>query len=735
MRKWMSSAVTEPRVTRRRFLAATGFGAAGLVVGCAERSTTESTADAKTAAEPGVESTDLNAFIRIGNDDMVTVIVKHLDKGQGVTTGLPTIVAEELDADWSQMRTEFAPADAKRYANLLFGIQGTGGSTAIANSWMQLRTAAATARDLLLRAAAEQWQVPAGEVTIDAGRVQHAASGRESGFGALVSAAGQLTPIEKPTLKRPGDFKLIGTRQGRMDSDSKTDGSARFTIDITRPGMRYASVAHPPKFGATVAKVDDSAARAVEGVVDVAEIPRGVAVVADSFWTAKKARDLLVIEWDETKAEQRGTDQLMADFRALADADEAPVARKDGDVAAAFGAASRTIEHEFELPYLAHATMEPMDCVVELGEDRCDIWTGSQIQTLDQGAAAAATGLPPSSINIHTQFAGGSFGRRAVPDSDFVVEAIDIAKATEGAYPVKLIWTRENDMAAGRYRPIGIHRVRAAIDEAGRPSAWQHRIVTHSFMVGTPFESSSIVDGIDSSAVEGAANLPYTVDNIHVDLQLARVDVPVLWWRSVGHTHNGWVTEVMIDQLAHAAGEDPVAYRLGLLENHPRHRGVLELATAKADWSTPTPEGLFRGVAVHESFGSFVAQVAEVRVDDGRLKVERVVAAVDCGVAINPDVIAAQVEGAIGMGLGAFMREAVHLDDGVVREQNFHMYRPLRINEMPKVEVHIVASDEAPTGIGEPGLPPLAPAVTNAVFAATGQVITRLPLANQLSKA
>ncbi|MEL7312152.1 MAG: xanthine dehydrogenase family protein molybdopterin-binding subunit [Pseudomonadota bacterium] len=733
MNKWMSSVIATPRVNRRRFLAASGIGAAGLIVGCAERS--ETTTDAQTAAEPAVETTDLNAFVRIGNDDSVTVIVKHLDKGQGVTTGLPTIVAEELDADWSQMRTEFAPADAKRYANLLFGIQGTGGSTAMANSWMQLRTAAAAARDLLLRAAAEQWQVPADEVSVESGRIQHAKTGRESGFGALVSAAGKLTPSENPTLKDPSQFKLIGTRQGRMDSNAKTDGSAQFTIDVTRPGMRYASIAHPPKFGAVVSQFDDAAAREVEGVVDVVEIPRGIAVVADSFWTAKKARDLLSIEWDDSNAEQRGTEQLLEDFRELAAADDAPKARDDGDVAAAFQAASQTIEHEFVLPYLAHATMEPMDCIVELGADRCDIWTGSQIQTMDQGAAAAATGLPPSAIHIHTQFAGGSFGRRAVPDSDFVVEAVNIAKATGGAYPVKLIWTRENDMASGRYRPIGVHRVRAAIDEAGRPTAWQHRVVTHSFMVGTPFESTSIVDGIDSSSVEGAANLPYSIDNLRVDLQLARVDVPVLWWRSVGHTHNGWVTEVMIDQLAHTAGEDPVAYRLELLKDHPRHRGVLELAASKAGWSTPAVDGVFRGVAVHESFNSFVAQVAEVRVDDGQLSVERVVAAVDCGIAINPDVIAAQVEGAIGMGLGAFLREAVNLDDGVVREQNFHMYRPLRINEMPKVEVHVVASGEAPTGIGEPGLPPLAPAVTNAIFAATGQLVTTLPLADQLSVA
>ena len=733
MQKWMSSALPTPKLSRRRFLAATSLGTAGLLVGCSDRA--EQSATTETTASSDVIATDLNAFVRIGTDDKVTVIVKHLDKGQGVTTGLPTIVAEELDADWSQMATEFAPADVRRYANLLFGVQGTGGSTAMANSWDQLRNAAAAARDLLVRAAAAEWGVPASEIIVASGLVSHAGSGKSSGFGALVAAAAELEPIEKPTLKDPADFSLIGTRQFRLDSSAKTDGRAQFTIDIVRPGMRYAAIAHPPKFGAIAASFDDTAARAIPGVVDVVEVPRGIAVLADSFWTAKQARDALNIEWDESNAETRGSDALLADFKALAKADGAPRARDDGDVETAFANASQVVEQTFELPYLAHATMEPMDCVVELAEDRCDIWTGSQIQTLDQGAAAQITGLPMASIHIHTQFAGGSFGRRAVPDSDFVAEAVTIAKATGGAYPVKLIWTREDDMAAGRYRPMGYHTTRAAIDEAGQPIAWQHRVVTHSFMVGTPFESSSIKDGIDSSAVEGAAQVPYAIDNVRVELQLARVGIPVLWWRSVGHTHNGWVAEVMIDQLAHLAGEDPVAYRMELLKDHPRHRGVLQLVAEKANWGQPVEEGIFRGVAVHESFSSYVAQIADIRIENGMPKVERVVAAVDCGVAINPDVIKAQVEGGIGMGLGAFLREAVHLDDGVVREQNFHMYRPLRINEMPEIDVHIVASGEAPTGIGEPGLPPIAPAVTNAIFAATGKLITRLPLGDQLREA
>ena len=736
MQQWMNrAALREPKLSRRYFLAAAAAGTTGLVVGCSSREEPVARTDGEAdAASDSTVVENMNAFVRIGSDDSVTVVLKHLDKGQGVSTGLPTIVAEELDADWGQMRTEFAPADVERYANSMFGIQGTGGSTAIANSWMQLRKAAAGARAMLVAAAAKEWQVPEGEITVSGGTIRHTASDRSSGFGAFVSAAALQRAPDEPTLKRPDQFTLVGSRQWRLDSADKTDGTAQFTIDVSRPGMKVAVMAHPPRFGATVASVDSTAAEAMDGVHGVYAIPRGVAVVADSFWTARKARDVLAIEWDESAAERRGTDQILADFKALAQSSDVPVARDDGNAERALGESTEAVEFHFELPFLAHATMEPMDCVVELADGRCDVWTGSQIQTLDQQGAAAAAGVPPSKVFVHTQYAGGSFGRRAAPDSDFVVEAVQIAKASGGEFPVKLIWTRENDMVAGRYRPMGYHVVRAGIGSDGRPNAWHHRVVTQSFMVGTPFEGM-VRNGIDNSSVEGAATLPYAIENLKVDLKLAEVGVPTLWWRSVGHTHNGWVTEVMIDQLAHLANSDPVDYRLALLGDHPRHAGVLRLAAEKAGWNESAPDGVARGVAVHESFGSVVAQVAEVRVTEGKLTVERVVAAVDCGIAINPDVIEAQVEGAIGMGLGAFLREAMHLDEGVVRDQNFHLYKPLRISEMPMVEVHIVPSDKRPTGIGEPGLPPIAPAVTNAIFAATGRLITKLPLADQLSNA
>ncbi|MEM8546608.1 MAG: molybdopterin cofactor-binding domain-containing protein, partial [Pseudomonadota bacterium] len=630
MLKYLNMTPAAAKLTRRTFLTASSLGTAGFLVGCGQRSEAPvGSADVAAAPVAPAVQTDLNAFVRVGSDNKVTVIVKHLDKGQGVSTGLPTIVAEELDADWAQMAFEFAPADVTRYANSLFGIQGTGGSTAIANSFTQLRQAGAAARAMLVAAAAEQWQVPADEIAVAGGIVSHGEN--SASFGELAAAAGQQQPPATPTLKSPDAFTLIGSELPRMDSPAKTTGAATFTIDVQRPGMKMALVAHPPRFGSVVKSVDSTVASAMPGVADVFQIPTGVAVVADSFWQAKKARDALVVEWDDSAAEVRGSDEIMADYKVLAE-NEGALARNDGDVAAAFANASQIVEHRFEHPFLAHATMEPMDCVVEMGEGRCDIWTGSQIQTLDQQVAAAIAGVPAGSVNIHTVFAGGSFGRRATPNSDYIAEAVAIAKAADGAYPVKLHWTREDDFASGRYRPMGYHVARAAIDEGGQPVAWEHRIVISSFMQDTPFAGPELADGIDSSALEGSRNLPYAVANVKVDLHLARVGVPTLWWRSVGHTQNGWISEVMIDQLARAAGADPVAYRMELLADHPRHRGVLALAAERAGWSQPAPEGVHRGVAVHEAFSSFVAQVAEIRISDtGDLTVERVVCAVDCG--------------------------------------------------------------------------------------------------------
>ena len=727
-------------VDRRRFLQVAALGGAGFAIGCTRKSAQD---DSAGAAETGITEipasellqSDLNAFVRIGSDNTVTVIVKHLDKGQGVTTGLPAIVAEELDADWSQIRAEFAPADASRYNNLAFGaVQGTGGSSSIAGSWMQLRNAAAGARDMLVRAAADAWRVPSDEVTIESGVVRHTSGDRSAALGDFAVAAAGLEPPGEPALKDPGTFRLIGTNLPRIDTPSKTDGSAIFTVDVTRPGMLVAVVAHPPRFGARVASLDASAAKAVPGVTDVVEIPRGVAVVADSYYSATKARGELAIDWDFTDAENRGTEELSAEYRRRLD-EPGVVARAEGDTTAALAGAHSVIESEFRFPYLAHASMEPMDCVVELSEDLCEIWTGSQIQTLDQAAAASITGLAPDQVRINTMFAGGSFGRRAVPDSDYVAEAVMIAKAIGGRAPVKLQWSREDDMRGGRYRPMALHRLKAGLDPDGNIVGWEHRIVTQSVMMGSPFEAS-MRNGIDPTAVEGAQGLPYAIANLNVEQHLVPAGVPVLWWRSVGHTLNGYATEVMLDKIAAAAGRDPYELRRELLHDHPRHLGVLDLAAEKAGWGSELEPGRGRGIAVHESFDSYVAEVAEVSVQaDGSFSVDRVVCAVDCGIAVTPDVIRAQMEGGIGYGLSAAMREAITLVGGEVQQQNFDTYQPLRINEMPQIEVHIVESSEDPTGVGEPGTPPIAPAVANAIGAATGRYLTTLPFGDQLKSA
>jgi isoquinoline 1-oxidoreductase subunit beta len=675
-----------------------------------------------------------NAFVRVSPDNTVTIVAKHLEMGQGSHTGLATVVADELDADWAQVRVEAAPSDPTRYNNLFWGpVQGTGGSSAIANSWSQLRKAGATARAMLVSAAAEKWSVPASSLAVDKGVVSHGPTGRRATFGELASAAAaQPVPAEVP-LKDPKDWKLIGKEAPRVDSKAKTDGSARFTMDVILPEMLTAVIARPPVFGATVKSFDKTAALKVPGVTDVVQVPAGVAVLGKGFWAARQGRAALVVEWDDSKAEHRGTPDLLAEYKALA-AKPGASARRDGDPAAAFAAAAKTLEAEYEFPYLAHAPMEPMDCVVKLSGDRCEVWAGSQIPTIDQGTVASVVGLPPDKVELHTLLAGGSFGRRATPTADVAGEAASVAKAIGGRQPVKLVWTREDDIRGGRYRPMFLHRVRAGLDASGRIVAWEHRIVGQSFLKGTPF-AGLIKDGVDATMVEGASTLPYAIANLAVDVHTAEVGVPTLWWRSVGCTHNTFVTETFLDELAKAAGRDPFELRRELLKDHPRHRGVLELAASKAGWGAPLAPGRARGIAVQESFGSFVAQVVEVSLrKDGLPKVERVVCAVDCGIAVNPDVIRAQMEGGIGFGLGAALYSEITLDKGKVVQSNFHDYRTLRIDDMPKVEVHIVPSAEKPTGVGEPGVPPIAPAVANAFFQLTGQRLRRLPFVRAVEK-
>jgi isoquinoline 1-oxidoreductase beta subunit len=713
--------------SRRTFLKVTTLAGAGFIIGCSD---SPDVAPAASSAVPAGPPAAMNAFVKIGSDNKITVVVKHLDKGQGVTTGLPTIVAEELDAAWEQMTWEFAPADTARYANLALGLQGTGGSTSIANSWMQYRQAAAGARAMLVQAAAARWGVDAATITVENGIVRDAA-GKTATFGELAADAAGFAPPAEPALKDPSEFKLIGKHVPRMDSFIKTNGTATYTIDTVRPGALTAVVAHAPKFGARVASFDATKAKQVQGVVDVVQIPTGIAVLADGFWAARQGRDALTVQWDESGAEQRGSAELLAEYQALA-GQPGLVALNEGDAAAALGKAAKRVAADFEFPYLAHASMEPLNCIVELRAGECEIWTGAQFQTFDQQKAAEITGLAPEQVKINTLFAGGSFGRRAVPDSDYIAEAVTIAKAIDGRAPVKLQWTREDDMRGGRYRPMHFHRVAGGVDAGGNVIAWQQRIVGQSLVKGTPLESFLMKDGIDSSSTEGAGT-PYAIANMRIEAQHPDVGVPVLWWRSVGHTHTAFATEVFLDELAAAAAKDPVELRRQLLKDHPRHLGVLNLAAEKAGWGSPLPAGRGRGVAVHESFGSFVAEVAEVTVkSDGTYKVERVVCAVDCGIAVNPDVVRAQMEGGIGYGLSAALREQITLVGGAVQQSNFTDYQPLRINEMPVVEVHIVPSTAAPSGVGEPGLPPLAPAVANAIRSVTGKAIHRLPIGSSV---
>lgn len=711
-----------PQTSRRDFLKVLGLGATGLVVGCtAEPPAAPHSPVVSPTASPAAQLQELNHFVKIGADDKVTVVVKHSEFGQGSSTGLTAIVAEELDADWSQMAWEFAPADHKKYANTLMGIQGTGGSSAIANSWQQLRLSGAGARALLVAAAAAEWQVPLAEIEVSKGKISHK-SGKSSGFGALAAAAAKQKLPENVLLKDPKKFTLIGQPLPRLDGAAKSNGQARFTIDQNLPGMRIAVMLRPPKFGGKLKKLDDAAAKALAGVFEVVSVARGVAVIAKDFWTAQKARRLLVAEWDFSGAEKRGSAELFRDYKKQLKT-AGPVARNDGKAEATLAQAAHSVDLEYEFPYLAHAPMEPLGCLVDFKNGEADLYYGAQLQTVDQASAAATLGISQEKVRINSVFGGGSFGRRASPDSDYVVEACSIAKAAQEKTPIKLLWDRSDDLHGGRYRPMSVHRVRGAVGADGKPSAFFHRMVVQSFLADSPF-AMMIKDGVDATSVEGSANSDYQIPNFRVEVHMAKAGIPTLWWRSVGHTYNAFVMETFVDALAHAARQDPVQFRLAILPERSRRRGVLELAVEKAG---KAPKGGGRGVAVHESFGSFVAQVVDVAVKDGKTSILKVVCAVDCGIVINPDQVKAQMESGINYALSAATGEAITLKDGEVEQSNFDAYKVLRMPAAPPIEVYMVKSEAAPTGTGEPGVPPLAPALANALFAATGKRITRLP--------
>jgi len=713
--------------SRRSFLQVSAAGA-GLVIGfyLAPRMASA----AATAAGSSSAAYAPNAFLRIAPDNSVTIIVKHLEMGQGVYTGLPTLIAEELDLDWDQVRVESAPADVKRYGNLAWGgtTQGTGGSTSMRGSWDQLRHAGATARALLVAAAAGHWNVEDHVLRTERGYVIDASRGRRASYGELAAMAARLPVPQQVLLKRPADWKLIGKHVGRKDTAGKVNGTAAYAIDHRAPNALSAVIARPPVFGARFKRFDASKALAMRGVKAVVDVPQGVAVVATDFWHAWRARDALVIEWDRTPGFTGSSETIRTQYRELLQ-QPGVVAASRGNADQALADAAKRIEATFEFPYLAHAAMEPLNSVVRFRDQSCEIWAGSQSQTRDQANAASAAGLRPDQVTIHTLLAGGSFGRHSNPASDYISEAVAVARATRSLNaPIRLCWTREDDMRGGYYRPTYLHAIAAGIDKRGRPVGWTHRIVGQSIVAGTPY-TGMIRNGIDPTSVEGASNLPYGIPNLRVDLHTTSVGVPVLWWRSVGSTHTAFSTEVMIDRLAHAAGKDPVAFRLNLLKDHPRHTRVLKLAAEKAGWGKPLAKGRARGVAVHESFRSYVAEVAEVSVAaDGSFRVERVVCAVDCGVAVNPDIVRAQMESGIVFGLSAALYGEISLKDGIVQQSNFHDYPVLRMSDMPLIEVHIVESTESPSGVGEPGVPPIAPAVANALFAATGKQIDRLPI-------
>jgi isoquinoline 1-oxidoreductase beta subunit len=677
------------------------------------------------AADSAAKPVALNAFVRIGTNESVTVISNHSEMGQGIYTSLPMLLNEELEADWARVRVESSPVDAV-YNHTVFGLMMTGGSTTTNSEYDRFRKMGAMARIMLIAAAAQSWNVDSQTCRAEKGFVVHTPTGRRASYGGLAEAASKIAPPKDIPLKDPKDFTLVGKPMHRLDTPSKTNGTAQFGLDVYIPGMLTAVVARAPVFGGKVVRFNADQAKAIPGVVNVVQVPSGVAVIAKGFWPAKLGREKLEITWDDGPGAAISTVEMRANFSALS---KTPglVARKVGDPAAALAGAAKTITAEYEVPYLAHCMMEPLNTVVDLREDRCEIWTGTQFQTGDRAAAAKVAGLKPEQVTLHTTLLGGGFGRRANPFCDFVTEATEVAKAAK--VPVKVVWTREDDIRGGWYRPMWYDHFAAGLDASGNPVAWTHTIVGQSIMTGTMFESYGVKNGIDSASVEGAADILYGIPNLQVDLHTPKNEVPVQWWRSVGHSHTGFSVEAFLDEVAHAGGKDPYQLRRTLLADQPRMLAVLDLAAQKANWGSPLPAGRARGIATHFSFDSYVAQVAEVSVErDGTVRVHRVVAAVDCGRTVNPDTVRAQLEGGIIFGLTAALKTEITLDKGRVQQRNFNDYPMVRMFESPTIEVFIVPSTEHPTGVGEPGVPPVAPAVTNAIFAATGKRIRRLPI-------
>ncbi|MBS1120292.1 MAG: hypothetical protein H6Q90_2520 [Deltaproteobacteria bacterium] len=704
--------------SRRRFIKVSAGAAAGLAISFYVPNVARAVpAQAKPLPQP-------NAFLRIGKDDSVTVVLAHSEMGQGIWTGLAMLIAEELDCDWSKVKCEHAPA-APVYGHPTSGMQMTGGSSTTRGEFERYRTVGAMAKDLLVRAAAAKWKVAPATIKVEAGVMTSGTN--KATFGQLAEAAMLLPPPSAVKLKDAKDWKLIGKPTRRLDTPEKITGKAMFGMDVQFPGLHTAVVARPPAFGGKLKTFDATAALRVPGVVKVVPTATGVAVVAKHFWAAKLGRDKLVIDWAPPDGGGVDSTKLIAEFRALAKSPGA-LAKKAGNVETALTSAKHRLEAYYEFPYLAHAPMEPLNATVKIDGDKCEIWTGTQFQTMDQMVASKILGTTPDKVTIHTMFLGGGFGRRATPTSDFVAEAVIVAKAA--GLPVKTVWTREDDIRGGYYRPAYVHRVQVGTDDKGMPTAWDHTVVGQSIATGTPLEMFMVKDGIDGTSVEGLPDSPYLekAPAHRVTLHSPRTAIPVLWWRSVGATHVAFALECMVDELAHAAGKDPLAYRVALLDGKPRHVAALKLAAEQAGWRTPPAAGRARGLAIHESFGSIVAECVEVSVDHKQIRVHSVTAAVDCGQAVNPLGIEAQVQSSIAFGLSAALHGKLTLTGGAVNESNFHDYPVVRMSEMPKVAVHIIPSKARMGGIGEPATAPIAPAVANAVFALTRQRLRALPL-------
>ncbi len=706
-------------VSRRDFLQVTSAATAGLVVSFYVPQIARAAAALVKAPPMPVA----NAFLRIAADDSVTIVLAHSEMGQGIWTGLAMLVAEELECDWSKVRSEHAPASAV-YGHPRMGMQMTGGSSSTNGEFERYRTVGAIARDMLVRAAAARWKVSPASCKVVRGVIHH---GKQSlTYGQVADEAMKLEPPASVKLKEAKDWKLIGTSVRRLDTPEKITGKAVFGMDVSIPNMRVALVARPPAFGAKLVKFDGAAALKVPGVEQVVPTATGVAVIARHFWAAKLGRDALQLDWSKPEGGGVNPETLLADCRSQSQKPGA-IAADVGNVDSALAASGKRVEAMYEVPYLAHAPMEPLNCTVKVDGDRCEIWTGTQFQTGDQAAAAKVLGTTPDKVQIHTTFLGGGFGRRANPAADFVTEAVTVAKAA--GVPVKVVWTREDDIRGGYYRPAYVHRVRVGLDAKGAPVAWDHVVVGQSILAGTPFEAMMVKHGVDGTSVEGIADSPYleATPAKRVSLHSPRTPITVLWWRSVGNTHTAFAMESMIDELAHAAGKDPLDYRLALLGEKPRFAAALRLAAEKAGWGTPPPAGRARGLAVHESFGSIIAEVAEVSIEQRQIRVHAVTCAVDCGTAVNPLGIEAQVQGSVAFGLTAALHGKLTVVDGQVQESNFHDYPPLRMFEMPRVTVHIIQSGAKMGGIGEPATAPIAPAVANAVFALTQQRLRTLP--------